>query len=259
MKKIIYKRFLVASLIILPFYSNSSFGQEIGAYFNIANTHYQTGDFQRALEDYQKIIDSGYESGALYYNMGNCYYKLQNIGRAILYYERAKRFLQGDEDLKTNIVLANLAVVDKITPRGEFWLFRILRGFVHLLPKSLLTWIVITFYMLCVGLIILWIVARNNLLRKIGQRMSIFMGILFLITGLALWGRIREDRSRVEGIIMIEKVDAMSSPSDDEGMEVFSLHEGTKVRIDQRSGDWVEIILADGKVGWVKKEILEII
>lgn len=227
--------------------------------FTQGNTLYQEGKYQEALEFYKKIIDSGYESGPAYYNMGNCYYKIQDTGKAILHYERARKFIPGDEDLKANLALANLTVVDKITARSEFLLFRIVRGLTHLLPKSILVWIVGGSYLVCVMFLIFWIVSRKRFLRVLGYRAGVFFGIIFLVFGLSLIHQLREEQQRIEGIILADKVDVMSAPSVDEGMEVFSLHEGTKVRIDQRSGEWVEIILADGKVGWVKQEVLEII
>jgi hypothetical protein len=88
--------------------------------------------------------------------------------------------------------------------------------------------------------------------------MGIVFGILFIVFGLSLISNIQESKTRIEAIILTDKIDVLSAPSE-EGIEVFSLHEGTKVRIDLTSGEWAEIVLADGKVGWVKQESLEII
>ena len=226
--------------------------------FEQGNAFYQAGDFARALENYHKILEIGYESGVVYFNMGNCHYKLRNVGQAILYYERAKRMIPGDEDLKANMALANLAVVDKITPRPEFVLFRMWNDFVHLLPFSILLWVTVGLYMATTIFIILWVLFRRQAGRRIALRLSVFFGVVLVILSLSLLGQIQRKKNRVEGIIMTQKVDVRSAPGD-ESMDVFSLHEGTKVRIDQTSGDWVEIILADGKVGWVKKDVVEVI
>jgi len=236
-----------------------SYAGERERLFSEGNLFYQNGKHHEALKTYQKILDTGYESGAVYYNMGNCYYKLHDIGRAILYYERAKRLMPEDEDLKANLALANLAVVDKITPRPQFILFRMVRVFIHLLPRSILMWGVIGLYLCSVGSLIVWIVSRKRIFRLMGFRLGVFSGILFLIFGLSLISRLREEAKTVEGIILMDKVDVMSAPSGDGGVEVFSLHEGAKVRIDQTSGEWLKIVLADGKIGWVKWNALEII
>ena len=226
--------------------------------FEQGNAFYQAGDFAQALENYQKILEMGFESGSVYFNMGNCHYKLRNVGQAILYYERARRLIPGDEDLKANLALANLAVVDKITARSEFILFRMWNDFVHLLPFSILLWVTVGLYMATSACIILWVLFRRRTGRLIALRLCVFFCVVLVILGLSLLGQTQQKKHRVEGIIMTQKVDVRSAPSD-ESMDVFSLHEGTKVRIDQTSGVWVEIILADGKVGWVKKDVVEVI
>jgi len=197
--------------------------------------------------------------GPVYYNMGNCLYKLQNIGQAILYYERARRLMPGDEDLRANLALANLAVVDKVTPQQTFILFRIVDGFVFLFPKSVLTWIVAGSYLAGMACLIGWILSRKRVARRIFSRLCFVLAGIFLVLGLSTVERLRQEARNVEGIILVDMVDVMSAPSEDEGMDLFTLHEGTKVRIDQTSGEWLEIVLADGKTGWVKEGVLEII
>ena len=225
--------------------------------FSEGNTLYQNGQFHAALESYQKIISMGYENGSLYYNIGNCYYKLQDIGRAILFYEKALKFIPGDEDLKANLALANLAVVDKVEPQPQFILFRLADSFIHIFDQSILVLMVMGSYICLIGSSIIWIITRRKGLRLISSRLGFVFGIFIFIFGLSLAGQLSESHNKIEGIILVDKIDVMSAPA--EGMEIFSLHMGTKVRIDQRSGDWVEIILADGKVGWIKHETIEII
>jgi hypothetical protein len=234
-------------------------GQDKESLFNEAMGLYQAGAYGQALDTYQRILETGYESGPVYYNMGNCQYKLQNIGQAILYYERARRLMPGDDDLRANLALANLAVVDKITPQQTFILFRLVNGFVFLFPKPVLTWIVAMSYLAGMVCLIGWILSRKRMARRILSRLCFVLAGVFLVLGLSTIERLRQEAKHVEGIIVVEMVDVVSAPSEDEGMEVFTLHEGTKVRIDQTSGEWLEIVLADGKTGWVKEGVLEII
>lgn len=232
---------------------------ELERLFSEGNVFYQQGKYQDALMQYRAVQERGYESGALYYNMGNCYYKLRDTGHAILYYERAKRFLPNDEDLNDNLALANLEVVDKFEVQPEFLLIRIVRGIMYLLPVSVLFWGLIVTYLCAVGFLIMWVISRNRLPRTVGMRMSIVFGIACIVFASCLFGQLHEQAGVVEAVILDEKVDAMSAPNVEEGIEVFSLHRGTKVRLDQQSGEWVEIILPDRKVGWVKREVLEVI
>lgn len=254
MKDVFKYSVLLVILLMVPM----SAAGEVEDLFQEGNGAYQAGDYDAALQSYQQILDSGYESGPLYFNLGNCYYKQQQIGKSILFYERTRRLMPGDEDLQANLALANLAVVDRIEPQEDFLLIRIVRGAIHLLPLSGLVGLLGGAYLFLAGFMILWIVSRKGSARLMGVRFSVFFGVLFLIFALCLVGRLRDDARTVEGVIMEDKVDVMSAPGGD-GVEVFSLHEGTKVRIDQETNDWVEIVLPDRKVGWVQRQVLEII
>ncbi len=223
-----------------------------------ANQFYQEGEFQAALEHYQAILKSGYENGPLYYNIGNCYYKLNDAGHAILNYERALKFMPNDEDLKTNLALTKLNIVDQITPRPNFILFRIVSGFLFLLPQSVCFVLLAFTYVITMIALIARLISRNRGIRHIYTRISLFSAIFCILILFILVGQWQTEKNRIEGIIMAPSVDVKGSPSDS-GVDVFTLHTGTKVRLDQTSGDWTEIVLEDGKVGWIKKEVLEII
>lgn len=253
MNKHIKKSILFLGAIFI--FSNS-FGDENQSVFQQGNQFYQNDQYTEALTLYQFILDNGHESGDLYFNMGNCYYKLQQISKAILFFEKAKRLIPGDSDVKANLALANQAILDKIEPLPKFFLFKFIDNIVHLIPRGSLQWIVAVLYIILMISLILWIVARSQSIRKMTFRSGIVLGILLVLFGSFLYGQWRAVRFRNEAVIMETKVDVMGSPSES-GVGVFTLHEGTKVRIDQASGEWVEIVLLDGKVGWVKQEVLE--
>jgi len=246
-------------IIFLLFHMNYSFAGEKEHLFTEGNKFYQEGKYLEALNAYKKILEMGYESGSLYYNIGNCYYKIHDVGRAILYYERARKLIPDDEDLKANLKLANLSVVDKINPRPQFILFRIVDAFLYILPKSVLIWGVIGLYLIFMATFVLWVISRKRMVKLVTLRMIAFWGVLLIVFGLSVIGRLEEEKKKIYGIILVQKVNVMSAPSQEEGVEVFSLHEGTKVQVDKKSDGWVEIVLADGKVGWVKRDVLEII
>ncbi len=258
MMKIFFRIIFNIGIVFLLSQNPHDLVGQTDTFFHEANQLYQEGNYSAAIETYQNILDTGYEGGSIYYNMGNCYYKMQNIGYAILYYERAKRLIPGDEDLKSNLTLANLAVVDKINPQPEFIIFRAIQWFIHFFKQSTLFIIVAAFYLITVFSLVVWIISKKMILRKMGYRLSILFGILFFIFGLSLIGSVKESTTRIEAIVLVEKVDVLSAPGE-EGIEVFSLHEGTKVRIDHTTAEWVRIILSDGKVGWVQQKILGII
>lgn len=250
-------RMRILLILILFSISVSLLANENERLFQEGNTHYQNGSYQQALESYATILATGYVSGELYFNIGNCYYKLENLGKTILYYEKAKLLMQGDQDLDANLALANLNVIDKITPLPKFILFRWIDSLFQLMPQQVLIWIIGIIYCFCIGWFIVWILTRNISLRKVGLRIAITTGIITSILFLLLIGKHQAVRNRKEAIIMVSRVDVMSAPNPDVSVEVFTLHEGTKVRIDQASGEWIEIVLADGKVGWIERETVE--
>ena len=254
-----YRIYVTLFFVVMGGFIPSLHAQGPQDLFEEANRYFRAGEWAKALETYDQILRMDYENGPLYFNIGNCHYKLQNIGQTILYYEKARKWLPGDADLEANLALANLSVVDKIEPIREFILFRIFRGAIHFIPHNTHVILVLIFYSLCIAALIGWLLAGSHLFRRWMQRATTVMGILFILFGVALVGRWIDQKNRVEAVILSERVDVMSGPTSQGGIEVFTLHEGTKVRMDERTGEWVEIVLADGKVGWVKQEVLGII
>ena len=226
--------------------------------FKDGNQLYQAGQYQAALEKYSQIANLGQESSALYFNIGNCYYKLQDVGRAILFYERALRLSPGDEDVQTNLSIAQLATPDKIERQPDFILTRAVQAYCHVLPENIQIGLVLGFYLAAMAGLILWVLTRGRRIGSWAGRASLVLAVLLLLAGSSLAGRGWEERNRRDAVILASKVDVMSAPGA-QAVEVFSLHAGAKVTLDRSSGDWVEIILPDRKSGWVKREALEAI
>jgi len=216
---------------------------------------YQEGDYKAAVAAYSKILDAGYESWEVYYNLGNAYYKEGNIGRAILNYERAKRFAPKNEDIAHNLEIANLAVVDRIQEIPPFFLFAWISSFAHVFSLNWLGGIVLTLYLSLTVFIILWLFAKTARLKKVSL-LAISISGLFLMffTGIFSY-RIIENETRTEAVVLADKVDVKSAP-DANGTNVFTLHEGVKLEIRDSALDWVQIRLADGKVGWLRDEAI---
>ena len=228
-----------------------------GAFFDEGNQRYQEGNFDGALERYAQILDNGLESGELYYNIGNTYFKLGELGPAILYYERARRLMPGDDDLLANLDLARSLTADDIAPLRGFWLFRTVGWWVGLLPRGALAWLVAIAYLTAISAAILVILRPSTVLGAWGLRVAIAGAIVTLVFGVNLAVRELGVGAAEEAVIMAEETAVQSAPSDDSALQIFAVHEGTKVRTDRRSDAWIEIILEDGKVGWVRADQLE--
>lgn len=242
-------------ILFLPLISRGNGIQEDE--FDKGNRLYRDNDFSGAIAAYQGILQAGYESGELHYNLGNAYFKNGNLGLAIVHFEKGRKSMPRDMDLLSNLEMARLRVADQVeSPRlavweavdyardyftmeslaaaslGMFLIFLILAGIYYFLPKS--RWKRLTF----------WAAA------------PIFILFIFLFS-IFQW-RLWQDKNIREGVILVEKVDVLSAP-DERGQILFALHEGVKARLGQVLPPYVEIILPDGKKGWILGEtIIEI-
>ncbi len=226
--------------------------------FIAGNELYQQGKYEQAAARYQAVLDAGYKSGALYFNLGNVYYKLDRPGLSRLNYERAARILKNDEDLTDNILLLKQKLVDKIPEPPRFFLNDWRDFILGLFSIQLLTW-------LTAGLLALFLfgsaLRRHAMIRGRGRRfrsLFIFSAVLFVLTAFLFGQKIYHLETEAYGVILQPVVTVFAEPSAS-GTEVFVLHEGTKVKIERSSNGWKEIKLADGKTGWLTQENMEII
>jgi tetratricopeptide (TPR) repeat protein len=227
------------------------------AFFDEGNQRYQDGDFDGALASYARILEAGLESGDLYYNLGNTYFKRGEIGPAILYYERARRLMPGDDDLLANLDLARQQTADEITPLPEFWLFRAVRWWVGLLGLTALAWVVALAYLTATTAVILVVLTPGTRIAMWARRATIIAAAVTIVFGVNLAVRELGIGAAQEAVVMATAADVQSAPSDDSALRIFAVHEGAKVRMGRRSDEWVEIVLEDGTVGWVAAQQLE--
>lgn len=229
------------------------------AFFEEGNRLYQEGDFAGAVELYERILESGVESGELHYNLGNAWFRLGEIGPAVLHYERARRMMPRDDDLRANLELARSLTVDEITPLPGFWLLRVARWWVDLLSRPVLLAVVTLTWLTAMGALIVAVAGRAESLVAWSRRVAAAAGGLTLVFGLSLMAREIGVGRPDEAVIMAEAAAVHSAPSDDRELLIFTVHEGTRVRVERRSDAWVEIVLEDGRVGWVRSGQLVLI
>jgi len=153
--------------------------------------------------------------------------------------------------------LSGSMTTDDIPPRPEFWLFRAVGWWVELLPQSALAWLVALAYLVTIAAIIIVILKPTESLVTWLRRVALVAGTVSLVFGLNLMIRELSIGATEAAVIMDEEVIVQSAPSDDSELQIFAVHEGTKVSIGRQSDTWVEIVLEDGKVGWIRAEQLE--
>ena len=223
-----------------------------------AEEAYAKEDYTQAIELYESVLKSYGESAMVYYNLGNAYYKAGKVAPAILNYERALLLNPGDSDTRFNLQVARQKTVDKIEPIGEFFLTRWIGTVEDVYSADgWAKWGVASF-LLFIGCLVLFFFSKWIRLKKIG----FFAGICFLLISLVanLFADSQQDKllHRADAIVFASTVTVKSSP-DASGTDLFILHEGTKVTIKSTLGEWSEIQLEDGNVGWMpSKEIQQI-
>lgn len=226
--------------------------------FDQGTESYQRGDYSAARGLYESILKNGYEGADLYYNLGNTYYRLRDIGKAIVNYERAIRLSPNDDDLRHNLELANLMVADKIEPTPRLFVWDYWDSLKSSFSLTSLAWTAYAFFLLLFGALTGVVVGRAYWLRKIMMVTGGLSLVLLVLATTLLAGKLsmldREDFAVVTGAIATVK----NSP-DPKSSDAFVLHPGVKIQITDRVNTWVKIRLADGKVGWMQSDAAEII
>jgi len=250
-KNIIY---LFLCLLSFSCLAGSSVTQE----FDKGNRFFQKGDYQKASQIYESILKQGDESAELYFNLGNAYYKSENIASAILNYERAKRLNPSDEDIDFNLKLANMHITDKIDPLPQVFYKRWWSSFSEIFSTDAWAKISISILFISLLLFILYTTSASTVVKKI----FFFGGIMFIFSGICSYflgqHSMNNHYGNQEAILFSPSVYIKSSP-DEKSTDLFMLHEGTKVKILDSIGEWKKIRIENGNLGWAKVSEMKVI
>ncbi|MCD6233492.1 MAG: tetratricopeptide repeat protein [Candidatus Marinimicrobia bacterium] len=219
-----------------------------------ANSYYSSEQYSLALDLYEEIAETGRISFELYYNMGNCYYRLGQTGQAIRYWEKAKRIRPRDTQVNHNLALARLRITDKMVLPEAFFPIQLWWDLRDMLGASFS--FRLSGYFLMSGLILFFIsrkLYKKRWLKRLSNPLILLISILFIISlSLSLHTR-HYDKTHHFGILLNKEVEVKSAPQE-AANTLFMLHEGSKVRILDKAGtDWVEVSYYDDKVGWIKQ------
>jgi hypothetical protein len=248
------KIFLFFSIVLFTFILTAQ--EKQNGKFSKASELYSAGSYKEALESWMSLYDSGMRSASLEYNIANANFKLNNIPGAILFYERAILLKPADEDLIYNLQIARTLVVDKFNEIPELFFIRWF-NFISL-TFSTNTWakLSIVTFLVCLVALSVYIYSRRYSYKVIG----FWLAILFIVISISSISFSIRNRNLVytnpKAIIFSPLVNGKSSP-DNSGKDLFVLHEGTKVTVEDEVGGWYEIRLSDGNKGWVPTNSLE--
>lgn len=217
---------------------------------------YSEGKYNEAAEAYQKILDEGVESAELYYNIGNCFYKMGENTRAILYYERALLLDPSDGMARYNLDMAQKAVVDKIEVLPELFLVRWYKAVETNFSADQWGYISVGLFLIFLVMAALFFYSPSVGVKKTGFVVGL---IVFFLTIGSIFFAYKQDKrvsQREYAIVMTPSVTVKGAP-DNSGTSLFLIHEGLKVRVIGELGEWYNIRLADGNEGWVAKSDIE--
>ncbi len=228
------------------------------ALWDQANTAYLRSDYRCAIRDYEAILNRGFRSAKLYYNLGNACFKDDRLGEAILNYRRARLLAPGDEDIRYNLSVAESRTKDRIETIPEFFLEEWMRTLRNLLSGT--AWTMLSLVLLALAFLcaLFYLLAGRLSLRKGGFYGMAACLALFVVATLFAAAARSETLDRRDAVVMSSAVSVKSSP-DRAATDLFVLHEGTVLRTGDNLGDWTEVTIADGRKGWLESRHIETI
>ncbi len=236
-----------------PVHARSDTNTDAGYIFYKGNTLYEQGSYKDAISEYSKLLEQDMESGHLYYNMGNAYFKKGQLGEAILHYERAKRLIPRDSDLKSNYRFALSHIETDTAKISVSWTDKIFKlfGFLSLNELSALASCMLV-------LIVLLLIARLYIRMSRNTFSLLLTSFIVMISFTVTSVFIRAAAIDKEAVIVSNSPEVKFEPFESATTH-FTLHEGMKIYVIQSKQEWIKIKRSDGKTGWVKRKSAEII
>jgi tetratricopeptide (TPR) repeat protein len=239
MKKLSFTIALVFQLVVGAANTEETFAS--------GNKLYTEQNYSEALVQYHSLADSGYVSSALFFNMGNAYYRLNQLGNAILYYEKAKAIDPDNKDILANLAIADAGKIDKFETVPTPALTRIWNSVIGLFSAS--TWLTIALVFIFGGasFLTLFLVNKNKSTVKFSAYVALgALGLFFLFIG-----KMKQDQmqNNIYGVLVTSNAYVKSEPNG--GQDLFIVHEGSKAKIEETFQDWIKVRFSDGKSGWL--------
>ncbi len=223
-----------------------------------ADSAYAQERYQQAIHLYEQLLRKGGDAD-LYYNLGNAYYRTDNMTRAVLNYERALLLSPGDEDIRFNLQMAQSKTIDRITPETEMFFVTWYRSLVNLMSVDAWAWTALVSLAVAIVLALVYLFVDVVWLRKTGFFGALALVFVFFLSNLFAWQQRDRLMHRTGAIVVTPAVPVRSTPAKN-GTTLFTLHEGTRVTVtDASMKGWREIRLADGKQGWIAVTDIEMI
>lgn len=235
-----------------------TYGQTTDELFEQANDAYQNGKFELAIKTYQDILQEGYQSADLYYNLGNAYFKLNELASSIYNYEKALLLNPNHQDAINNLEFVKRSTIDVIEPLPKTFFQRINDAVIYPISYNTWAWWAVAFALLSSILFILYYFSQYSHRKKLYFILSfISLGIFLILLTLGIKARHHYIKDQ-PAIVFTKQVNVNNEPTAS-ASSVFILHEGTKVQVIDYDNDWYKIEIADGKSGWLQKDEIKLL
>jgi hypothetical protein len=215
-----------------------------------AEKAYDQKQFREAIGLYEKLVGQGYRSTGLYFNLANAYYRNNQIGKAIYYYELARKMDPQDEDVRINLGIVSAKTIDKIDSKENFFLSAVKTNVLSTLSTRAWGWLTIACIALACLFFFLFVSAAGVKLKRIAFAFAALFLIGFIVTYLLGFSALHSKYENKFAIVVSPEVKVLNEPTPT-AVGKFTLHEGTRIRVIERNGDWVLIGLDNGNEGWL--------
>ncbi|MBX9888181.1 MAG: tetratricopeptide repeat protein [Flavobacteriaceae bacterium] len=243
MKKLVYLFLLITQV----FFAQSG--------FETGNALYKKGQYEQAIDAYNTVLGSKKQSAELYYNIANCYYKLNKVAPAIYNYEKALLLSPNNTDVINNLKFAQKRTVDEVKVIPKVGFEKLLRDFTAIYNYDKWAWLTITFSVLfLLGFIGYYFSAASVLKRVFFVSMFLMLVFVLISVSAAMFEKNYAVNER-PAIVFADRTEVKSEPRN-KGNKVIDLHEGTKVYVKKVEGRWKKVQLTDGTIGWIESEAI---
>ncbi|MGB5817880.1 MAG: tetratricopeptide repeat protein [Saonia sp.] len=248
------KKLMIVLLLMSSFLGTA----QNNALFARATDAYNAGDYEKAAENYLKILENGEHSAELYFNLGNAYYKMNQIAPSIYYYEKALLLKPNNPEIQNNLGFAQNMTLDAIEELPETGMSKIYGAIVEFLSFEQWARTAVWFMILFVLSYIAFYFFRYATQKRIAFIVSM-VSLIIAVLAIALAYLQYTDFKKDQPAIVFPEVSVVKSEPNNRSQEAFTLHEGTKVNVLERLNDWKKIALADGKTGWISSEDIKLL
>lgn len=233
-----------------------SFSQE--ATFKDANTLYNNGKYNEAIDSYMHILETKTHSAELYFNLGNAHYKLNNIAPSIYYYEKALQLNPNDKDIQNNIAFARNMTIDAIDTVPEVGFSKIIKSVVNAAKADTWAKIAVISVFCFVILFLIYYFSFRTIIKRIAFITSVLSIGLLIFSVIMAYQKSLIDSKNNPAIVFASETRAKTDPNKS-SEEVFRLHEGTKVQVLETYEDWTKIQLSDNTAGWIPSQDIKLL